>query len=68
MLKLFSSTSGVKGMFCIKISLVMNNLFCSLILNDAREVRYTTSTLFLPVVFRSLWLKSIVKAKHIFVN
>jgi hypothetical protein len=64
MLKLFSSTSGVKGKFSIKISLVLKNLrkFCSLILNDAREVRYIT--LFLPVVFRSLHLKSIVKFQN----
>jgi hypothetical protein len=53
MLELFSSTSGVKGGFIIKISLVLYNLrkFCSFILNDAREVRYTI--LFLPVVFVS---------------
>jgi hypothetical protein len=64
MLKLFSNISGVKGKFSIKINLVLNNLrkFCSLILNDAREVQYTT--LFLPVVFRSLYLKSTVKFQN----
>lgn len=64
MLKLFSSTSAVKEKFRIKISLVLNNLrkFCSLILNDAREMRYTT--LFLPVVFRSSYLTPIVKFQN----